>query len=79
MSAFVGLDVHSEQTFATVLDHSGRVVAQRRMRNEHVPNFLRLFNIERVGLEASTHVAPIYRALVSEGYPITGKCNINGN
>jgi len=28
MSAFVGLDVHSEKTFATVLDQDGRVVAR---------------------------------------------------
>ena len=40
------------------------------MLNEHVPEFLRLFNVERVGLEASTHVAPIYRALVKEGYEV---------
>jgi len=47
MSAFVGLDVHFEKTFATVLDQDGRVVAQRRMMNEHVPDFLKLFNVER--------------------------------
>jgi len=68
MSAFVGLDVHKEKTFATVLDQDGRVVAQRRIMNEHVPDFLKLFNVERVGLEASTHVAPLYRALVKEGF-----------
>lgn len=45
-----------------VLDYDSRVVAQRRMMN-----FLRLFNVVRVGLKTSTHVAPIYWALVSEG------------
>jgi hypothetical protein len=70
MSAFIGLDVHKEHTFATVLDQDGRVVAQRRMMNEHIPNFLEQFNVEKVGLEASTHVAPLYRALVSEGYRV---------
>ena len=70
MSTFVGLDVHSEKTFATVLDQDGRVVAQRRMMNEHVPNFLKLFNVEKVGLEASTYVAPLYRALVREGFQV---------
>ena len=68
MSAFVGLDVHSESTFAAVIGPDGRVVAQRRMLNGHVPNFLRLFNVERVGLEVSTHGAPLYRTLVGEGY-----------
>ena len=70
MSAFVGLDVHSEMTYATVLDFDGRVVAQRKLVNEGVPEFLRLFNVERVGLEASTHVVPLYRALVGEGYRV---------
>jgi len=70
MSAYIGLDVHSECSFATVLDQDGRVVAQKRLANEHVPNFLRVFNVEKVGLEASTHVAPIYWALVSEGYRV---------
>jgi hypothetical protein len=53
MSAFVGLDVHTEQTFATVLDPAGRVVAQQRMPNDWVPAFLERFHVERVGLEAS--------------------------
>jgi len=70
MSAFVGLDVHSEKTFATVLDQDGRVVAQRRIMNELVPSFLENFNVEKVGLEASTYVAPLYRALVKEGYRV---------
>ena len=70
MSAFVGLDVHSDSTFATVIGVDGRVIDQRRMGNEHVPDFLKLFKVERVGLEASTHVAPLYRALVREGYQV---------
>jgi len=57
----------SEKTFATVLDQDGRVVAQRR---KLVLGFLRLFNVEKVGLEASTYVAPLYRALVKEGYKV---------
>jgi len=48
MSAFAGLDVHSEKTFATVLDQDGRVVAQRRMINELVPSFLRLYRPKKL-------------------------------
>jgi len=70
MSAFVGLDVHTEQTFATVLDQAGRVVAQQRMLNERVPAFLGRFHVARVGLEASTHVTPLHRRLVGEGYRV---------
>ena len=71
MSAFVcGLDVHSESTYATVLGLDGRVVAQKRMPNELVPAFLKPYRVERVGLEASTYITPLYRRLVGEGYDV---------
>jgi len=47
MSAYVGLDVHKDFTFATVLDQS-RVVVQRKLPNELV-SFLESFNVERFG------------------------------
>ena len=70
MSAYVGLDVHKDWTFATVLDQDGRVVVQKRLENEHVPSFLENFNVLKVGLEASTHVTPLYRALVGKGFRV---------
>ena len=70
MSAYVGLDVHKESTFATVLSQDGRVVVQRRVANELLPSFLGDFNIERIGLEASTYVAPLYRDLVRRGFSV---------
>lgn len=51
MNAYIRLDVHSENAFVTVLDQDGRVAAQKRIVNEHVPNFLRLFNLKKVGLK----------------------------
>ena len=71
MSAVVcGLDVHSETTYATVLGPDGRIVAQNRVPSELVPAFLRPYGVERVGLEASTYIAPLYRRLVEEGYEV---------
>jgi len=70
MSAYIGLDVHKDYTFATVLDQTGRVVVQKRLPNEHVPSFLEEFNVLKVGLEASTHVFPLYRALVGRGFRV---------
>jgi hypothetical protein len=70
MSAYIGLDVHKDWTFATILDQDGRVVAQRKLANEHVPSFLEEFNVEKIGLESSTHVVPLYRALVSRGFRV---------
>jgi len=69
MSAYVGLDVHKDFTFATVLDQTGRVVVQKRLPNELVQSFLESFNVEK-GLEASTHVVPLYRALVNRGFRV---------
>jgi len=70
MSAYVGLDVHKDFTFATVLDQTGRVVVQRKLPNELVQSFLESFNVLKVGLEASTYVAPLYRALVNRGFRV---------
>jgi len=62
------VDVHKDWSFATVLDQDDRVAVQRKLPNEHVPSFLEQFNVLKVGLEASTHVVPLYRALVGRGY-----------
>jgi len=70
MSAYVGLDVHKDWTFATVLDQDGRVVARRKLANEHVSSFLEDFNVLKVGLESSTYIVPLYRALVDRGFRV---------
>ena len=72
MSAvFCGLDVHKESTYATVLDSTGQVVTQRRMKNEEIPEFLEPLKVNRVAMEASTYIIPMYRRLVEEGYNVT--------
>lgn len=70
MSAYIGLDVHKDWSFVTVLDQNGRVVVQKLLENELVPSFLENFNVLKVGLEALTHVAPLYRALVGKGFAV---------
>jgi len=47
MSAYIGLDVHKEWTFATVLDQDGRVVDQRKLLNEHFPVSLEFLMLKR--------------------------------
>ena len=72
MSAYVsGLDVHKEYTYATVLGSDGEKLAQRRMPNEEVPAFLKPYRMERVAMEATTSIAPLYRKLTEEGYDAT--------
>ena len=72
MSAvFCGLDVHKESTYATVLDSTGQVVTQRRMKNEDIPEFLEPLKVDRVAMEASTYIIPMYRRLVEEEYDVT--------
>ena len=72
MSAvFCGLDVHKESTYATVLDSTGQVVTQRRMKNEEIPEFLEPLKVNRVAMEASTYIIPVYRKLAERGYDVT--------
>ncbi|MFB0558305.1 MAG: hypothetical protein ACETVY_04225 [Candidatus Bathyarchaeia archaeon] len=67
MSAIVcGLDVRRESTYATILGPEGEIIAQRKMPNEEVCYFLKPHGFERVAMEASTSIAPLYRRLVEE-------------
>jgi hypothetical protein len=66
-----GLDVHKEPTYATILGPDDKIFAQRSMPNEEVLGFLRPHGVERVAMEASTSIAPLYRKLVDEGYQVT--------
>ena len=71
MSAVVsGLDVHKDYTYATILGPDGEKLAQRKMPNEEVPDFLKPYGVERVAMEATTSIAPLYRRLKQEGYDV---------
>jgi transposase len=65
-----GLDVHKEYTYATILGPDGEKLAQRKMPNEEVPDFLKPYRVERVAMEATTSIAPLYRRLTEEGYDV---------
>jgi len=72
MSAvFCRLDVHKESTYATVLGQDGEVITQKRMKNEEIPVFLEPLNVDKVAMEASTYIIPMYHRLVEEGYDVT--------
>jgi transposase len=72
MSAVVcGLDVHKETTYATVLDPSGQVLVQRKMMNEDIPAFLEMTHPDKLAMEASTYIIPLYRKLTEQGYDVT--------
>ena len=43
---------------------------RRKLENEHVLSFLENFNVEKIGLESSTYVVPLYRALVDRGFRV---------
>nr|MBC8225389.1 transposase [Candidatus Bathyarchaeota archaeon] len=65
-----GLDVHKDYTYATILGPDGEKLAQRKMPNEEVPDFLKPYGVERVAMEATTSIAPLYRRLTEEGYDV---------
>jgi hypothetical protein len=71
MSALVcGLDVHKDSTYATILNNEGKVINQTRMDNERVLSYLTRFKVNRVAMESSTAVAPLYRQLASKGFEV---------
>jgi len=69
MSALVcGLDVHKDSTYATILNSEGKIVDQTRMENQKVASYLSQFKVEKVAMESSTAVTPLYRQLKKEGF-----------
>jgi transposase len=71
MNAFYcGLDVHKETTYATLPDNDRQVVTQKQMRNEEIPDFLKPYTIEKVAMEVSTYIVPMYRKLTGQGYDV---------
>jgi transposase len=72
MSAVVcGLDVHKETSYATILDPRGQVLVQRKMTNEDIPAFLEMTHPDKLAMEASTYIIPLYRKLMESGYDVT--------
>ena len=72
MSAFVcGLGVHRDSTYATIMNYDGEVVSQKRIVNERVLSYLSDYQIDRIGLEASNQVAPLYRQPTRSGYIVS--------
>jgi transposase len=65
-----GLDVQKEYTYATVLGPDGAVVTRGRMPNEEVPYFFKPYRVERVAMESSTSIAPLYQKLTEERYDV---------
>ena len=72
MSALVcGLDVHRDSTYATILDANGKIVDQRRIGNDRVLSFLSSHRIDKIGMESSNQIAPLYRQLTKNGYAVS--------
>ena len=71
MSSLVcGLDVHKDNVYATVMNYGGEIVDKRKLTNDEVVSFLSQYPIDKVAMESSTSIVPIYRALQGKGYEI---------
>ena len=69
MSSLVcGLDIHKDSVYATVMSYGGKVVDRRRLSNDEVVGFLGRYPIDKVAMESSTSIVPVYRALRGRGY-----------
>jgi len=71
MSSLVcGLDVHKNSVYATVMNYGGEIVDKKKITNDEVANFLSRYPIDKVAMESSTSIVPVYRALRGRGYEI---------
>jgi len=71
MSSLVcGLDVHKDSIYATVMNYGGEIIDKRKLTNDEIANFLSRYPIDRVAMESSTSIVPVYRALQGKGYEI---------
>jgi transposase len=71
MSSLVcGLDVHKDSVYATVMNYGGEIVDKRKLTNDEVVSYLSRYPIDKVAMESSTSVVPVYRALRGKGYEI---------
>ena len=64
MSSLVcGLDIHKDSVYATMMSYGGKVVDRRRLSNDEVVGFPGRYPIDKVAMESSTSIVPVYRAL----------------
>jgi len=69
-SLVCGLDVHKDNVYATVMNYTGEIVDKRKLSNHEVVNYLSRYPINKVAMESSTSIVPVYRALRGRGYEI---------
>jgi transposase len=71
MSSLVcGLDVHKNSVYATGMSYDAKVIENRKLTNDEVANYLSRYPIDRVAMESSTSIVPVYRASRGRGYEI---------
>jgi transposase len=52
------------------MSQEGKIVNQTKMSNERVLSYLSSFKVDKVAMESSNQVAPLYRQLTKEGYTV---------
>ena len=71
MSSLVcGLDVHKNSVYATVMNYGGEIVDKRKLSSDEVISYLGRYPIDKVAMESSTSIVPVYKALRGRGYEI---------
>jgi len=53
------------------INSEGKIVSQRRIGNDRVLSYLSNYRIDRIGMESSNQIAPLYRQLAKNGYTVT--------
>jgi hypothetical protein len=64
------LDIHKNSVYATVMSYGREVVEKRKLSSDEVVSYLSRYPIDKVAMQSSTSILPIYRKLREKGYTI---------
>lgn len=68
---YCGLDVHRNGlSYAAVVDQTGKLIQAKKVPDDSILDFLDRYQPAKVAMEASTAIAPVYRALTRQGYDV---------
>jgi transposase len=52
------------------MNYNGKVIERRKLSNNKVVSFLDQYPVDKVAMEPSTSIVPLYRALKGKGYNV---------
>jgi hypothetical protein len=61
---------YKHSVYATMMSCGREVIDRRKLSTDEVAGFLDRYPVDKVAIESSTSIVPVYRALRGKGYTI---------